>query len=603
MGLAQEVKDFVAGYSAFSEITAKRDANKAAADKAAADKEYRDALLDIRREELELRKKATSLRGGGGGGGGPRPMSEAQRARLELDREKFEWQKKQGADKAAGAAAEAAISGVDDSSYNDADYADESDTTGAVADQPPVVTDEDLEAYSNYAEGGKVEESAIPDAFSKKYGSTAKAPVTAPAETQAPAPGDKPSAIPAEMASKPAPTAPAQTQGEPVNEKAVKVVITRAGEAAAAAMDSFEREVKTKPAAIGEGSERSDMDIASGQGGMTPQEYEEILKTVDPNNTIPPFLKNGAALSAAYTHFIEKGQTDKAVKAAKGFLIANKNATQTLGALALDAFKQGDAEAACRLINDACNRFPSADQIEVQPDPRFGLIYSVKQGGKTVEEGKMNMEQAWELTGKIADGSLYIRQMAQFAKAHKKSTPDSAITASNNAYAELMQTNEALSAALASDSDKSPEEIKALKAKAEKAKAAHEKAMDAAVKAGAKRRDVLAENKSAYEMAIPEVPEEATQPEQPGWWARNAPSWLGGGTEPVTPEGNAPAQAVPAAPAQPAPKPAAKLPEGMSQADVVAQARAAVAAGKDPQAIAERLQSFGIDPALISAGE
>lgn len=570
MGLAQEVRDFVAGYTAVSDITAKQEANRGASAKAAQDKEYKDALLAIRREELDLRKKALSLKGSGGGGGGSRPMSEAQRERLKLDRERFEWQKKQGDEKAMAKDAEAAISGVDDS------YDAGPDTTDSIVDQPPVISDDDLDYYatqatggmvSKYVEGGKVEDSAIPDAFSDKYGSAAKA-VTPPAESMQPAPGGKPLAIPDAFAAKPAPAQPAQAE-KPVDEKSVKVVIAKAGEAAAAAMDSFEREVRVKPSAIGEGSEKSGMDIATGQGGMSPQEYEQVLKAVDPNNTIPGYLKSGAALSAAYDYFIGKGQTDKAVKAAKGFLIANKQAIQTLGTLALEAFKGGDAEAACRLINDACNRFPSADQIQVTPDDRAGVTYSVMQGGKVVEQGKLNMAQAWELTGQIANGSLYVKQMAQFAKAHKKATPDAAITESNDAYATLRQTNDALTAAMEPDSGKTPEEIKALKAKAEAAKAAHEKAMNAAVKAGAKRRDVLAENKAAYEMAIPDVPEEATQ-DQRNWWQRNAPTMLGGQPDPVTSQGNAPAQAVPTAPttapapaAQPAAQPSTEDPLGI----------------------------------------
>jgi hypothetical protein len=377
MSFANEVRDFLAGYQMVTEMGEKKKSRELDTKRVDADIEYNNAFLDLKREELDLdRQKFAKAAAGGDASNGLRER------RLALDEKKLALAEKQ----------------FDEKNWNTVYEALPSDDTEVNPDE--FLTPE-------YAEGGMVEDarkrpalaSALPvdePAFTDPMGNTTGAPDTTPA---------------------PAPVTPEVTEVKPETAKGVE---SKASEAAGQAMRSFIIE-KDKPAAA-IADERADpgLDIAANEGGLSFQEYEQAVKAIDPNNQIPAYMKSAATLAEGYNYFMERGQPEKAVRFAKQILVTQKQMSQTLGNLALNAMEQGDVQNACKLFNDACNKFPSANEISVQPGQANSLIYTVKDAGKVVDQGQMNTQQFWELATGVSNGSLFIKQMAQFVKAQPK---------------------------------------------------------------------------------------------------------------------------------------------------------------------------------------
>lgn len=419
MGLGQEVKDFVAGFQATSEVRGRKRDRDLAEKTSEFDMTYKQALLTIQQDELALKKTAASLKGstGGGGGGGGKGddgLTPYQRAQLGLSTRRVEMAESKDAaataDKAAKdqeAAAYAAIGEtpprsapaalpVEEEAYNPEDYPDQYAKGGLVRQRA-------------FATGGLVDEEKplAPEASPR--------PMPKPVAAAAPA-GALPMPEQAPTAPAPAPTAAAPPAQPPkkVNPQASKVIVMAAGQAADAALREFSKQGSQPPAAVG-GDERNGMDVITNKGGLTNKEYGQIIATVDPNGSIPEHLKAAAALGASFSYFKEKGDMKGAVKAAQGVIIHNKMMTQTMGALAENALREGNLEAGCRFLNDACNNFPNGHLIEVTPDENRGLTYRVWDGEKLVQEGNMNINQAYEFSGQAKNGSLYLNEMSSFA--------------------------------------------------------------------------------------------------------------------------------------------------------------------------------------------
>ena len=107
--------------------------------------------------------------------------------------------------------------------------------------------------------------------------------------------------------------------------------------AVADAAPALIEDVKKPEAAVGPEAETERMDIVTNQGGLSMEEYKELITTIDPNDSIPAYLKSAAVLASTHRYFMENGQPEKAQRIAKGILILNKQMTQTLGALAQHA--------------------------------------------------------------------------------------------------------------------------------------------------------------------------------------------------------------------------------------------------------------------------
>lgn len=525
MSFAQEVKEFIAGWQAVSEMGYKRDSLKA-------DKEYRDAMVELQRGELDLKKQKLEMD----------RVAEGRRAAVAADatpsptevraQTRFEWEKEDR----ERAAAEREASKVADSLPDEEEESEE-------------------ELYKPaYAEGGLVEALDTSPRPKQKPEALKAAP---PATALPPDPLTKPSVAPVTSAGKPeAPKAAAPVE-------ATKIVLKPAEDAISQVGQEFITDLAKPPAAVGAGEQR-----------MSLQEFDTMLNAIDPEKKLPKHLETAAVLGAAF-NTIEDPQ--KKYKLARGVLRSAMEQSQILGSMVPQALQAGKVNEACRLFNDACNKFPTGHEVIVTPIAQ-GFSYEVKDAeGKTVMDGNLTPEELLQMSGKVADGSAFIEETYRFYEANKKTKadPDRAIDNVESAASRLAGINETL-AGLSQDD---PNYKTVLKAQTEAMNELNGAKTDAR-RLKVKSTEIRAAQKAGLDLAIPyELP--APPADNRTFGEKILPEFLGGKPAP----GAIPTEAPPAAPAPAAGKP---LPP-----DIAAKAKDAIAKGADRAAVIQRLQENG----------
>jgi hypothetical protein len=494
MTFANEMRDFIGGWSAVMEMGQKKKGMDLQKQSIEDLKSYREAALALDTRKLDMQGEQFNQR---------MAQSAQQRA------------------VAAGAKGSKAEAKAFETVFEGLESADDYDVSEGAAGGY------EEEAVPEYAHGGLVRKMAAggmieedPDMPfldpNNPYVDPKKnAELQAPAAAAAPAP--MPAAAPAPAEAIPTGTAksgglrppaeePAATPEQQPKPEAVAAIVGGAQEATSIAAPALVADAKQAPAAVGPGSEEDKMDIIQNKGGLSTEEWKALVQTIDPNNSIPDYLQTAAVLSSTYKYFMENGQPEKAARISKGILILNKQMTQTLGALAVNAIEEGNLPAAAQLVSDAANRFPTGHQISVEAGEN-GLTYSVMNEGKVVETGELNTEQFWQLAGKVKDGSLYLEEMGRFAQTYSKGggSPEQALNTVSEAYVGTMRAKRAFEdAELAGTSG---EELEQLRSAALASETAYKKSRAAALKAGVKQSDITAANKDADETAIPVGPE------------------------------------------------------------------------------------------------
>lgn len=283
----------------------------------------------------------------------------------------------------------------------------------------------------------------------------------------------------------------------PPSQRASEIIVARSSEAGRMVLDGTEQRLKFPQAAVGEGSEEPAADLITGKGALTPAEIGEIYKTVDPNGTIPEYLRSSMALAEAYTYFRDRGENEKAYNIATKILAGEKQLTQVLGTLAMEAFQNGNVEEALSLFGDVSQHFPSGHEIFIAPDANGELTYTVREYGEVVDQGRLSGADFMELAGMAADGRLFMKTLTQFAAANKPVDTKKASTEAINTAAETAaqalydkQYAEAMLAAAAAQGDVPEEEIAAWEERAAEATDVWQAARSSAINDyGAKRTD------------------------------------------------------------------------------------------------------------------
>jgi hypothetical protein len=538
MAFAQEVKEFLAGYKTTREMGQADEAGDLARDKMEQDKAYEDAMLELKRQELDIQRQRVA-QAGAGGSSGPTPFQiedqAMQRGRYEADMAKAR------ADLAA--AEQAARTSAYDAYATPAPGAGTGQALPTPAApmpaQDPAAAEFDQILAPAMAEGGLVPRaldwmrgvdranpsSANPDRMPDNVGTV----VPGPEQDTPPT-----TALPAPVTAAPtAPTAPAQPTtaesptpppapggtGSPtrneVNPEAIHIVVSRGREAAAAGLDALEKGFAAPRAAIDTGTTPEGDPL---KPGITLQEVEQMRATVDPNGEMSSNLRSLATNAEAYTYFKNRGELDKAANAAKHYMLAERNASQMQGVLALNALQEGNVAQACQLINNACERFPTAHEINVTPGQNGLVNYSVEEAGKVLEQGTVSTQQLMEMTGQIADGSLFMTSLVNFVESTQppeQAKPSQAISTFSQAYSAAAVANQAYEDSKADN----PEGDPALKTAAQAAAAEAIKARDRALDFGSSMSDLTAAVRMNDGLAPP--PAAGTEP------------------PPITPPGNA----------------------------------------------------------------
>jgi hypothetical protein len=551
MSFANEIKEFLGAYTAIRE-QGRKDKDGARADRELEGNEsYREAMLELQRERLDMdrekmQQSAELARARLAGGSQPPSPSEL-RAQT-----RFEWEKEDRANRDKEKKFTGVLEALPvDDEFNWDEYGEFSRDVlvkphhangGLVDDESPQVQPQ--------AQPLRAQPTPVPQALPLSMGEPVSAPMTAPQSQP-------------------------ETRPQPpeVNPEASRIIVSKAAEAVDQVARSFSVGEERKPAAIGEGSEPPGVDPVTNRGALSMQEYQEVLQKVDRNGQMASHLQSAAVLAEGYQFFMDKGEPEKAVRFAQQIMLTQKNMSQTLGALTMQAIENGDLPSACRLLSDACNKFPSGHEITITPDPNRGLTYTVKDNGELVDQGSLNTTQLWELAGTVQNGSLFLQSVAQFGANQQRNprmTPERAINAAIDARYASDDANRALDEA--KGSGVKGEELREIKEAADRAAEDFRKALARANNTNS-RADVNNALKQALETRPPNVPEELMAgggSGGPGIGTRfmQGLSDLGGalfGGEKAIPDTPPPAAAAPAPAAAPAAAPAPVTPQGNAE--------------------------------------
>lgn len=158
--------------------------------------------------------------------------------------------------------------------------------------------------------------------------------------------------------------------------------------------------------------------VSNNVGRYSNDEIKMIDAKIDPNNELPPDAKSHARMAAALTHFKNDPEAGKTMLSR--LIMTDKFASQTRGALALQALQNNDVQSAAKLIADAYNMNDYDGRKMTPVFNRDGTVTAnVTQDGKVVDSVTANKQQMVQLASNVASGDEFLRRAAAVAQAYR----------------------------------------------------------------------------------------------------------------------------------------------------------------------------------------
>jgi hypothetical protein len=198
------------------------------------------------------------------------------------------------------------------------------------------------------------------------------------------------------------PEGPAIEDGEPAGRTAnlnlprdPEELAKAAAPAIAAGMDRIQAELKPSGAISAEDPAYQEklQKFARGEGRMSEEEIKQLDSVIDPDGKLAPSARSAARIAAIYKFYQDKGEPDTARDVAARVILYDKFASQTRGAMALQALKDGDIESGVKLLEDAYNyNMPDAKTARADRDDTGKVVVN--------DDGTINFNLGWDkLTG------------------------------------------------------------------------------------------------------------------------------------------------------------------------------------------------------------
>jgi hypothetical protein len=384
MGFAQEMKDFLSGWSSAEKIKGY-----------STDKEYKEAQTDALKKKTENENDPETR------------ALETEKARADISRINAAT----GSSGASTAYTHARIKALNENQarLRDADGAG----SGLVAGMPgvtpagsgganagalpvPVIRNTmqtDPDELPAYAEGGLVEDDGSDD--EEPDASTGVSAGAIPSSPTAAAPATAPTDISA-------------ARRQPSLDGVVSPQLVRDAARSAMQYGTEAFGLNTRPGAIRTRTQKLQaQQFASGTGGMTPKEMDAVRKTVDPEGKLTESQRNMAALGAVYQYQVNKGNPEGAQKLAFGMLQHFRLASQRYAAIAAHAAQEGDMDLATTAAVKAYANVPDGKDLAVFKDEDGKLNYSfTDENGKTIVKGIATPQQLAASAMGLASGGF-----------------------------------------------------------------------------------------------------------------------------------------------------------------------------------------------------
>lgn len=184
---------------------------------------------------------------------------------------------------------------------------------------------------------------------------------------------------------------------------------------------SMEEKLRSAGGAVSDGSEAA-ASFAKNEGAITPEEYQAMMKVIDPQGKLPPEARLAAAIRSVTNFYVGKDQPEKAAELANKLLLFSKQSSQTRGALAVQAMQNGDTKNAAKILADGNNfDLPFAELIkpavaqsgDVMVNADGSVPVQIVRGGKVQDEINATPDMIMKVAQQTATGQTWTQRLMQ----------------------------------------------------------------------------------------------------------------------------------------------------------------------------------------------
>jgi hypothetical protein len=295
---------------------------------------------------------------------------------------------------------------------------------------------------------------ARPDTFRRVPArpSALPAPDYVHAEDTGPAPK-----TPRGVQSGPMPESPRPTARPESVANATRIVWREGVDATQRTLRTVNAEIAGQGQAIGGAENVTGVNLETGEGGVSYEEYEALGRTIDPNYEMEPHIRNMAILAEVQrTGAAANMPIQDQDRLLAGILMTQYQQARVMGTLLVNAVESRggvegldaqDMQLVSRMMNDAISFYPTGYNITLSPAERGGLDYVVENFDGTVRDsGVLDFAQTWEAIEGIASGRAHVDAMGEAIEAVKADTlprtPEEAISVAAQARADFDDLNQ-----------------------------------------------------------------------------------------------------------------------------------------------------------------
>lgn len=146
---------------------------------------------------------------------------------------------------------------------------------------------------------------------------------------------------------------------------------------------------------------------------MTPQEYREAAKAVDPEGKLGTAEKNILMYQELQDYWLAQGNPRKAAEAALGLTLYNKKFTQTAGTMAGAAFEDGNISKGLEWLDKGFDHIPDNRDLQYKINPDGTVAYKIVDKGENqvVSEGIAGPAELKALAVQAQTGKMFDDEM------------------------------------------------------------------------------------------------------------------------------------------------------------------------------------------------
>ena len=148
--------------------------------------------------------------------------------------------------------------------------------------------------------------------------------------------------------------------------------------------------------------------FSSNMGAMSPEEYDQVMKAVDPNGEMDEHVRSLAGLKGRYEYHMNRGEFTKAQQAAASMIQRSRDISAQFGAAAEDAVKSGQYPQAVQLLKKAYANTPDGNSIDAQVDKNGnGTMDVIDKEGKVIARHGFTPQAMLAAATGMKNGTLF----------------------------------------------------------------------------------------------------------------------------------------------------------------------------------------------------